>query len=836
LRTLWTGIEQLLDDFRHALRTMRGSPAFTAVALLSLSLGIGANTAIFELVNAVRLRNLPVPDPQELARIEIRGGNRGMGISGDESQLTYPLFLQIRDHQQAFSGLLAWSSSGETFLVGEGTQAHRVPGLLVSGDFFQTLRILPTAGRLLTPDDDRTGCAAPGAVLSYGFWQSEFGGQSSAIGRWLTVEGHPFQIVGVAPANFAGLEVGRNFDFALPLCANSSVLPAWEASPLRTDVYWLSVLGRLKPGWSVAQASQHLQAITPPLLEATLPVGYTTESVNRYRELRLESVPAANGTSFLRNQYDTALWLLLGITGLVLLIACSNLANLTLARATVRQREFAVRIALGAPRMRLLRHALSESLLLAAAGAALGLALSQVLSGAVARFLGTEGDPLHLDLSMDARVLWFTLTVAVAACVLFGLLPALRASRAEPVAAMKGGARGLTSDRERFSFQRALVVLQIAVSLTLLVGALLFVRSFRNLTTLDPGFRERGILVASFDMSRLRLGPGGGKRLERDLLLGVRSLPQVENAATTTTVLIGGGMWSLAVHAGNTDWFARFTWVSPGHFALLEIPLLAGRDFNANDTEGSPKVAIVNETFVRRFFRNANPIGRTFLSRPEPNYPETEYQIVGVTRDTRYFDLRQPVDPMVYAPASQNPAAVLGTQMYVRSQAPPSAVIGNIRRWLAVSQPEIPAEFRVFETQIGDGLIRDRLMAALSGFFGVLAALLATIGLYGVISYMVERRRNEIGIRLALGAGAPKIVGLVMREAAALLIAGLLLGAACSLALTRATASLLFGLSAGDPLTLFVAAGLLAAAVAVGSYLPARRASRVDPMTALRCE
>jgi putative ABC transport system permease protein len=831
----WTGVEQLFEDLRYALRTMRASPAFTAVALLSLALGIGANTAIFELVNAVRLRNLPVPDPQELARIQIRGGNKGMGLSGDASQLTYPLFLQIRDHQQAFSGVLAWSN-GQSFLVGEGAQAYRVPGMLVSGNFFRTLRLSPAAGRLLTPEDDRPGCAAPGVVLSYGSWQTEFGGQSSAIGRRLTVEGHPFEIIGVAPANFSGLEVGRNFEFALPICAQSNVLPAWEASPLRTDVYWLSVLGRLKSGWSLAQADQHLQAIAAPLLEATLPVGYAAESVERYRRLSLEALPAGNGISMLRSQYDTALWLLLGITGLVLLIACSNLANLMLARAAARQREFAVRVALGAPRMRLVRQALCESLLLATAGATLGLALSRLLSGAVARFLSREDNPLHLDLSMDARVLWFTATVTITACLLFGLLPALRASRAEPMAAMKGGGRGLTGDRERFSFQRALVVSQIAVSLVLLVGALLFVGSFRNLVMLDPGFRERGILLASFDMSHLGLSPGAGKRLEREVLGEIRSLPQVEAAATTTTVLIGGGMWSLGLDVGGTGGWARFTWVSPGHFALLETPVLAGHDFQAGDTEASPKVAIVNQTFVRRYFGKANPIGRTFRSRSEPNYPETEYQIVGVTRDTKYFDLRMPTDAMVYAPASQNPAAVLGSQMYIRSQAPRSVVIGNIRRWVAVTHPGMTAEFRVFQTQIEEGLIPERLMAALSGFFGVLAALLATIGLYGVICYIMERRRNEIGIRLALGAGPPKVVGLVMKEAATLLIIGLAIGTVCSLELTRATTSLLFGLSAHDPLLLLAAAGLLAAAVGVGSYLPARRASRLDPMTALRCE
>jgi predicted permease len=357
-------------------------------------------------------------------------------------------------------------------------------------------------------------------------------------------------------------------------------------------------------------------------------VGYTAESVNRYRRLLLESAPGGNGISFLRNQYDAALWLLLGITGLVLLIACSNLSNLMLARATARQREFAVRAAMGAPRLRLLRQALCESLLFAISGAALGLALSRVLSGAVARFLSTEDNPLQLDLSMDARVLSFTAVAGIAACALFGLMPALRASRAEPMAAMKSTARGLTADREGFSFQRALVVFQVAVSLVLVVGAMLFVRSFRNLMTLDPGFRERGILLATFDITKLGLSPRASHRFEHDLLAEIRSLPQVEAAATTSTFLIGGGMWSLGVHAGSTDWWARFTWVSPGHFALMEIAVLAGRDFNETDTEDSPKVAIVNQTFVRRFFGSANPIGRTFRSVTEPNYPEANIRLL----------------------------------------------------------------------------------------------------------------------------------------------------------------------------------------------------------------
>ena len=832
----WTWLDQFFGDLRYALRTMRASPAFTAVALLSLALGIGANTAIFELVNAVRLRNLPVPNPQELVRIQIRGGNRGMGISGDAFQLTYPLYLQIRDHQQAVSGVLASSRDGEKFLIGEGAQAHQVPGVLVSGDFFQTLGISPEVGRLLAPEDDRPGCASPGVVLGYGFWQTEFGGQPSAIGRRLTVEGHSFEIIGVAPANFTGLEVGRTFDFALPICAQSAVLPAWQASPLRTDVYWLLVLGRLKPGWTVARASQHLLAISPPLLEATLPVGYSAQSVVQYRQLSLEAVPGANGISFLRTQYETSLWLLLGITGLVLLIACSNLANLMLARATARQREFAVRVALGAPRMRLLRQALCESFLLAVTGSVLGLALSRALSATVTHFLSTEANPLHLDLSADARVLAFTAVVMMAACLLFGIVPAVRASRAEPLAAMKGGGRGLTADRERFSLQRILVVFQVTVSLVLLVGALLFVRSFHNLMTLDPGFRERGILLAYFDVTKLGLSPRASKQFERDLLNEIRRLPQVEAAATTSTVVIGGGMWSLGVRAGNTNWWARFTWVSPGHFALLETPILVGRDFNASDTEDSPKVAIVNQAFARQVFGTASPIGQTFRSITEPNYPETRYEIVGVTRDTKYFTLRQPIDPMVYVPASQDPTAVLWSSMYIRSQAPLANVIAAIRGWLTVSHPRITANFRIFQTQIEEGLVRDRLMAALSGFFGLLAVLLATIGLYGVIAYIVERRQNEIGIRLALGAQRSHVLKIVMGQGARFALLGVLIGLAAAAGLTRLMGRILYGVSATDPLTFAAVAIVLTLIALAACYIPARRVMRLDRVLALRHE
>ena len=829
----WTAVEQLSQDLRYAARSMRHAPAFTTVAVLSLALGIGANTAIFALLDAVRLRNLPVPNPQQLVRVQFRGGNRGMGISNDSYQLTYPLWEQIREHQQAFSGMLAWNG-WDSFRIGEGADVHRVPGLLVSGDFFSTLRIPPAAGRLFNREDDRIGCASPGVVLGYGLWQAEFGGQSSAIGQRLIVEGHPFEVIGVAPAKFSGLEVGRRFDFALPICAQG-ILENGSRSIRRTDIYWLSVLGRLKPGWTRAQASDHLVAISPGLLEATLPVGYSAKSVAGYRQLRLEAVPAANGTSSLRSQYDTSLWLLLGITGLVLLIACSNLANLIIARSSARRREFALRLALGASRLRLVRQALCESLVLAVAGAALGLAIARSLSAGITRFLGTGATPLPLDLGLDWRVLAFSAGTATGACVLFGLLPALRASRIDPGSAIKGG-RGLTADRDRFSFQRFLVVAQVAFSLVLLVGVLLFVRSFRNLATLDPGFRERGILEATFDMSHAGLAYRAIQPFQRDFLEEIRAIPQVEAAASTTVFLIRNGMWSLGVRAGAAEGESRFTWVSPGYFQLLDTPLLAGRDFNSSDSGTSPKVAIVNQTFARRYFGNVNPVGKTFRSRAEPNYPEAEYEIVGVSKDTRYFDLREPTPPMSYAPASQHPSLGPWSNLYIRSSAPLPALAAAIRRRLAQSHPEITADFRVFETQIDESLIRERLMATLSGFFGVLAAILTTIGLYGVIAYMVVRRRNEIGIRMALGADRRKVLAMVMREAAMLFAVGGAAGLLGSLALTRAAASLLFGLGPRDPVSFCAAIALLGAAAALGSYLPAWRASRIDPMSSLRSE
>jgi predicted permease len=824
--TRW--LESLLQDVRYAARTLRKTPAFTLAAIATLALGIGANTAIFQLLDAVRLRSLPVQEPNKLARIQIANQN-GFGITHYPDNLSYPLFEQIRAHQQAFSGLLAWDSGYGNERIGEGAQAHRVPVLRVSGDFFPTLGIPPAAGRLFSSDDDPRGCPAPPVVLGYSFWQSEFAGQLSAIGSRMIVNGVPLEIIGVTPAGFSGPEVGPKFDLALPLCS-LTVLHFGDRAPFdRRDYFWLNVMGRLNPGWTIGRASEHLQAISQDLMQATVPTGYARSSLDRYLTFRLEARPGATGVSRLREEYDQSLWLLLGLTGLVLLIACANLANLMLARASAREREFAVRLALGAGSRRIVQQSLAESSLLAAIGASLGLAIAAGLSRAILRFLETANDSLHLDLALDWRMLAFTAIVASTTCILLGLVPALRSSHAQPASAIKTGGRGLTTDRGRFGFQRLMVIAQVSVSFVLVTGAFLFVGSFRRLTTMDLGFRPQGILLASFAVPRQ--GP-----LLRQLIEEVRSTPQVESAAAATNLLIGSGSWSLGIRTGEVSRSSKFSWVSPGYFTTLGTPILAGRDFNSNDIEASTKVAVVNQLFGATFFPNTNPIGKTFRTKPEPKYPEAEYQIVGLIKNTRYSSVQYPEPPIAYGPATQYPPGLAGSSMFIRSSAPLPSVAAAVRRRIEAWRPGTAIQFRVFEELISESLTRERLLAALSGFFGALAAVLATIGLYGVLAYKTVRRRNEIGIRVALGATRGQIMGLVLKEAVSLVAVGLAIGVACSLALGHAAASLLYGISSRDPLQLTAAALALATAAGIGSMLPARRASRLDPMAALRDE
>jgi predicted permease len=821
----WPSTESFFADIRFALRTLRKSPGFTTTAFLTLALGIGANAAIFMLLDAIRLRSLPVQDPQELAEVRIAApGHQGMGLNQQYGELTRPLWQEIRDHQQSFSGVFAWSVNLR--YVGRGSEMRHFHELRVTGDFFRVLGVRPFRGRLLMPEDEGA-CPMTRAVVSYPYWQSELGGRELSPPIKLVVDNELVEIVGVTPPGFFGMVVGEGFDIAVPFCQGKD--------ELRRDIFEVSVMGRLKPGATTHSASAEMDALSPGAFEATIPPGRDTHWTETYKHFRLAAYPASTGVSALRD-YDRSLFLLLGIAGFVLLIACTNLANLMLARASVRQREMALRLALGASRGRLIRQLITESFLLAATGAVLGVALAQSLSRLLVWSFSTDGAGVTLQMVTDWRVLLFTAGIAAFTCVIFGIAPALRATRTEPISAMKAGGRGTTGGRERFSLQRLLVVGQVSVSLVLLVGALLFVRSFRNLMTFDPGMRESGITDGFLGFWQSNVPKEGWADYQRELLEEVRSVPGVLNAATTTNTPLLGASWEHGIHIGSQDGNSKFTWVSPEYFETMGIPIIQGRNLTQEDTASSPRVALVNETFVRRYLNSGNAIGQTLRTSPEPDYPATVYEIVGVIPDTKYNDLRGQIPPMTFAPAAQMPNQGPWTSIMIRSDLAPAAVAAAAKRVIAEKHPDVVTSFADFQKEIRGGLVEERLMATLSGFFGFLGVLLAVIGLYGVISYIVAMRRNEIGIRMALGASRAKVVGIILRQTLVVLALGLGIGVALALVAVRSAASVLFGLQPDDPLTFVGASALLLIIALIASFLPARRASRVDPMVALRYE
>ena len=830
-------LDTIWPDFRHGLRLLRLNPGFTSVALLSLALGIGANTAIFQLLDAVLLRMLPVSKPQELVEVRVqskKGGRSGSFING-YSQLTTQQWQALRARQNVFSGIFAWAP--DDFNLSPGGEVHNVSGLWVSGEFFDVLGVRAALGRVFTAADDHRGCGLPGAVLSYSFWQHEYHGDPSVIGRELSVNGKPLGIVGVSASGFYGMAVGRSFDVALPICGIAAI--NGEDSPLDRDyVWWLTAMGRLKPGISESQALAQLNSFSPAMFADTLPKSFKGERAQQYLDFRFKLLPAGSGVSNLRKNYESPLWLLLGIAGLVLLIACGNLANLMLARATAREREIAVRLAVGASRTRIIRQLLAESLLLAVFGAVLGFALAQWLSRFLVSFLTTQGNSLFLDLQPDWRLLAFTTGIATLTCILFGLAPAIRATRISPQAAMKAGGRSTTGSHERFGMRRALVAAQVSMSLVLLFGAILFTRTLRNLTTVQAGFRESGILVADLDFSDLNVPQATRLEYKRQVLERVRSLPGVESAAETYIVPISGNGINDEVWLSGTDRakkkVSEFNYVSPDFFKTLGTPLIAGRDFSENDSPTSPKVAIVNQEFAHQFTGGENPIGKSFRREATSLEPELDFQIVGMVANTKYQDLRDDPTPIIYLPAAQAPVQGTDIQMVIHSSGSFLDLTSQIRSLGRDLNPRMAITFQNFHTMIRDSLLQERLMATLSGFFGLLAALLATVGLYGVISYMVVRRTNEIGIRMALGADRSGVLLMILREAGGLLLAGVGVGIILSIAGAQTAKALLYGLKAYDPLTLLVAVVLLATVGAVASALPAQRASRLEPMVALR--
>jgi putative ABC transport system permease protein len=832
-REMWISqwLDDLARDIRIGVRGLSRSPAFTIVALLTLALGIGANTAIFQLVDALRLRSLPVKDPGQLALIQLadRKGWRGSQVRPWPT-LTNPQWEYFRDHQEVFSGVLAWSSN--TF--GLGTDPRPVRGLFVSGDFFRVLGVVPQRGRVFTPQEDRRGCGVPGAVLSHAFWQNEFAGDVAILGRKIILNQQAVEVVGVTGPEFTGLEVGTGFDVAVPICAQAAL---WNAGNWLDEgaIWWLTVVGRYATDQDLGSINMRLRASSAPLFDATLSAKYPRENAADYLKMTLRATPVSAGVSELREPYEDPLLLLLAATGLVLLLACANLGNMILARASTREQEFALRLSMGASRLQLLRQLMVENALLAVGGACAGLLIANILSRTLVAFLATEGNALLIDLRPDGSLIAFSTLVAVGCCAAFGLLPAWRAAHASE--SLKSNNR-VTASRQGSVLRQVLVVAQVTLSLVLVFGALLFSRTLGNVLAVDAGFRSTGVLIAAIDYSRTGVPADARWNFVRELLERVRTTPGVASAAESDVIPLSGNGGSSAVwlegsqRGQGTDAGTHF--IGDGYMETMNIRILAGREFDRRDTLASSRVAIVNQTLARQLGLGQNPIGQRFRKEANPWYPETTFEIVGLVRDTKYFSLKEEALPIAYYSLAQDSDPAPHVQLFVRSRASESDTAATLRKTLKAKYPAIAIDVQRLERTIDDGLLRERLLATVSGFFGLLAAVIAAVGLYGVISYMVVRRTNEIGIRMALGARRSNIIQTVVSRATLLVAVGIVVGAVIGVAAAQAARSMLFGVQPYDFSTVVLAAFALIAVALAASCGPAVRAVRIDPLAALR--
>ncbi len=821
----WMRLDSWRQDVTYGLRAMAANPGLTATAVLSLALGIGANTAIFSILNAVLLRSLPVEDPQRLVQVR-------MGTEGDD-ELTNPIWEQVRDRQTAFSGALAYAP--DRFDLADGGESRNAVGLWVSGDFFRVLGVPAIEGRVFTHDEDRRG-TAPQAVISYSFWKRNFGGNADAIGKTVRLNRHIFEIIGVTPPWFRGLDRDWGFDVAIPL-ACEPILHAEHSSLDERAAWWLRILGRMPEGESLRQAQDRMRAIAPEIFAATVPGIFALNEQRDYLKNSFFLKPVATGFSDVGAQYRTALYTLMAIVGVVLLIACANIANLLLARATARQREFSVRMAIGAGRARVIRQLMTESLLLSAFGTAVGLLLAAWGGRLLVHFLSTRRHPLDLDLSLDPRVLAFTIGAALLTAVLFGLAPALRATRVELSQVMKENTRGVLRASGRFNLGKALVAGQVALSLVLLVAAGLFLGTLRNLLAVDAGFTRHNILIVAANVEQAGIPAGKRASAYREILEKLRGLPGVAAAASSLLTPINPEGWAEMVRPEgfqskpSRETLLFLNRVSPGYFTTMRTPLLLGRDFGEGDGMHAPKVMIVNATAARDFFGAANPIGKSIGMDKDD-----VYHIVGVVKDTKYSRIDEKERRIAYLAADQDAEPSPNFRFTLRSDVPVETLIPAARAAIGGVNRGISLEFRNLETQVNESLLQPRTVALLSSVFGSLALLLAMIGLYGITSYAVTRRKGEIAIRMALGAPRNSVVRLMLRDVAVLLTLGMLAGLAASLAAGRLVASLLYGVRPRDPVQIAGAVVILAAATAAAAYLPARRAARLDPMAALREE
>ena len=823
-------IEALQRDVRYGLRTLRRSPSFTFVALITLTLGIGANAAIFQLLDAIRLRALPVKAPEQLVIVELADMTRWTGRrSTTYPALTNPLWEYFRDHQAVFSSVSAWANA--EFRLDRSSGRRVAKGLLVSGDFFTVLGVDAYLGRPLMRDDDRPGCAVPSAVVSYGFWQRQLGGDPAAIGRTLMINGHPVDVVGVTPQGFSGVEVGRAFDVAVPICAQAALggEPGWLTNG---TMWWLTVMGRMAPGQSIEIVNRQLDAASPGLFAASLPADYRRDLIKDYLGFKLRAAPGGTGVSVLRARYSDPLVILQLTTVVVLLIACTNLANLVLSRASAREREFAVRLAVGGSWRRLVCQLMVENALLSFGGAIAGLACAAVLSRLLVGQLGRE---LSLGLPLDLRLIALMLGVAFLTCLGFGLVPAWRASRVSAVTAMNASGRTSAGSRDSAALRRALVVTQVACSLLLLFGGVLFATTLRNLLSVDTGFESRQVFSARIDFSSLSVRPAGRRPLTTDLLDRIQKAPGVISAAEVRHVPLGGTGSSaiISVDSGAAvKTSVRLNAMSPGYLRTMGVELIAGRDFEQRDSSQAPRVAIVNRAFARRLGLPENPVGQR-IRRPATS---DVFEVIGLVPDSKYSALREDATPIMFVPIAQLSVPTPFVDVMVRSEMPVAQLSSLLARTVAAVSPEIDVDVRALDATIRDGLVRERLLAMLSGIFAALAALIAAVGLYGVMSYVVLRRTKEIGVRVALGARRSHVLGMVCGEAGTLLAVGLAIGAAVSLATAGSLRALVFGLEPHSPGIIGLACALLALTGVAASYLPARRAANMPPLVALRDE
>jgi len=834
-------MDELAQDLRFALRSLSKNPGFAAVVVATLALGIGANTAIFSLLDQVLLRLLPVHEPERLVVLNAPGPYSGSSHQRSDTlvPISHPMFEALRDRSEVFEGVLAHFPTPVHLTAGSTTES--VAADVVSGTYFQVLGLQPAAGRLLTPADDVDNGGHPVVVLGHGYWTRRFGADPRLVGQTVRVNSHPMTVVGIAPPGFQGVEVGGEVDVYVPLAMLHQAVPYWERGLDDWRSRFLTAMARLKPGLSLAQADAGANVLYRRLLDEDL-ASFQTVPSERFRKAfldkRLELLPGSRGASGLRDQSRTPLLVLTGMVGLVLLIACANVANLLLARASVRRKEIAVRLAMGASRRRIVRQLLVESLGLSIAGGVAGLLVATWTGTLLVGSLPYEAATRVLSTEPDLRVAAFALALSIVTGVLFGLAPALQATRADLAPTLKNETGALAGAGGAFRFRKGLVVAQVALSLLLLIGAGLFARSLVNLRSLDPGFEASRVVAFSVDPSL------GGHALEQRVSIlnrireDVAAEPGVASVSLAEVALMTDSNSQSTVRVegyepkDDEDMNPNFNGVAPGFFETLGIPLVAGRDLTDADVAGAPKVALVNEVFARYFFRNDSPIGRRFgLGRRSQGL---DYTIVGVVRDGKAATLREEPNRFVYTPFTQS-SDLGGVTFYVRTAAEIETLGPRLRRLVAGIDPQLPVtDMKTMRAQIRESLFVERLIATLSAAFGVLATFLAALGLYGVMSHAVAQRTREIGIRMALGAERRSVFAMVLRDVALLVGLGVALGLPSGYGLGRVVESQLFGLSARDPLTFAVATlALLVSALAAG-YVPAARATRVDPVVALR--